>query len=131
MPLYVEIVTLCHSAMVHDGRLSILGAFSVVHVNDFPFALLPPLAVAFRVRLEDIAPGQHKIKFTVADTDGRVLVQGGADISQTKEAPHRSWSACIAVPTTGMELRCAGEHVIDLILDGEEPVRTPFRVLKV
>ena len=47
--LRVEIFALCDGATEHDGRLSLLGTYDVIHVSHFP-VLLPLVTVVLRLR---------------------------------------------------------------------------------
>ena len=125
-----EIVTLCHSAMEQDGVLSILGAFYRIIVPRLPHPF-PPFTLACRLRFETVPPApndMHKLRVTVVDIDGRILGQMEVRLRLSPGSHRPPTTLNIVFPITGMELQHAGEHAIDLILDEEEPVRTPFQV---
>lgn len=124
-----EIVTLCHSAIELGGQLSILAAFNNINVAELPHRF-PPFTLACRLRFDPAEAGQHQLKVTVADTDGRVLGQMTVAFQLFKNQLNPSSSINLVFPISGMDLRHAGEHTIDLILDDLPPVRTPFFVTK-
>jgi hypothetical protein len=128
--MHPEVIALWHSAVEHDGRLSILSPLDTITVPDLPYPF-PPFALACSLRFEDTAPGEHELKVTVAERDGRILAQMGVLFRLPEEPSRTPTTLCIVFPISGMELRCVGEHVIDLMLDGQAPVRNPFQVKKV
>jgi hypothetical protein len=127
--MHTEIVTLCHSALVQGDQMSMLAAFNTISVKQLP-QHFPPFTLAVRARFDSEEPGDHELKVTVADTDGRILAQlkGPFRLPPGSSRLPVTMNLTFAIP--GMELRCDGEHVIDLILDGRSPLRTPFYVRK-
>jgi hypothetical protein len=128
--MHTEIVTLCHSAIEQGGQLSILAAFNNINVAELPHKF-PPFTLACRLRFDPGEAGDHQLKATVADTDGRVLGQMSVAFQLFKKPSNLSSSMNLLFPISGMELRHAGEHTIDLILDDRPALRTPFFVIKV
>jgi Family of unknown function (DUF6941) len=127
--MHPEIVTLCHSAIEQGGQLSILAAFNTINVAELPHKF-PPFTLACRLRFEPSEAGDRQLKVTVADPDGRVL---GQMMVAFQLFPHLFAPAAtmnLVFPISGMELRSAGEHAIDLTLDDRRAVRTPFYVIK-
>jgi hypothetical protein len=124
-----EIVTLCHSAVEQSGQLSILAAFNTINVGELPHKF-PPFTLACRLRFDHTEVGEHHLKVTVADTDGRVLGQMMVAFQLGTQLFTPSATLNVVFPISGMELRHAGEHTIDLILDDRPPIRTPFYVAK-
>jgi hypothetical protein len=132
-----EIVTLCHAALEHPGQqLSILGAFSSIFVDRLPVHI-DVFSLACRLRFEDVEAAdadttgtEHKLKATVVDTDRRVL---GQMIVPFNLFPAQRSGAGLTVVfrIKGMDLHCTGEHIIDLVLDDQEPTRFPFQVVLV
>jgi hypothetical protein len=125
--MQTDIVTLCHSAIEQGGNLSMLGAFDSITVKTLPHPF-PPFSLAVRARFGPEEAGDHELRVTVADTDGRILAQMRVAFRLPPESFRPTTTMSIVFPISGMELRGAGEHVIDLILDGQAPLRTPFQV---
>ena len=121
----LEIVTLCHSAIEQSGHLSIFAAFNNINVAELPHKF-PPFTLACRLRFEPAEEGEHQLKVTVADTDGRVLGQMTVKFQLFQALFKPSATMNLVFPISGMELRHTGEHTIDLILDDRPPVRLPF-----
>jgi hypothetical protein len=135
--MQTDVVTLCHSALARGNELSILGAFNIIYAPSLPHKY-PPFTTAVRLRLDDSERvGQHRLRLTVMDIDGRTLGEAFVDF-QMPEPPVAApgqpelfrpiATLCITFPITGMELKSYGEHAIDLALDGEPLLRTPFYV---
>jgi hypothetical protein len=125
-----DIITLCHSAMDTGKGLSILGAFNEIHVQGFPHHF-PPFALACRLRFRPDEAGDHELKMTVGDPDGRVLGQMVVSFRVDRSPVHPEASLAIVFPVFGMDIHCAGEHMIDLILDGGPELRMPLYVVKI
>jgi len=122
-----EIVTLCHSAVRYGDQLCILGAFASITVDALPFKH-PPFALVCRLGFDEEEIGDHVLKVTVLDIDGHVLGQFQAPIHITQELCRLRWRLSIIFPISGMELRCAGDHAIDLTIDERDPLRNLFQV---
>jgi hypothetical protein len=123
-----DIVTLCHSALLtSDQTLSVLGAFDAIIAPTLPHKF-PPFAVAVRVRFSSEESGDHKLMVTVLDIDGRVLGEALVGIRLSPESFHPTATLSIALPISGMLLKSYGEHAIDLALDEQSLVRSPFYV---
>lgn len=127
--MHAEIVTLCHSAIEQNGQISILAAFNTINVIELPHKF-PPFTLACRLRFDPAEAGQHQLKVTVADTDGRILGQMMVAFQLLQTLFNPSATMNLVFPISGMELRHTGEHTIDLILDGHPPVRSPFYVTR-
>jgi hypothetical protein len=124
-----EIVTLCHSAIEQGGQLSILAAFNNIRLKELPHKF-PPFTLACRLRFDQGETGDHQLKVTVADTDGRILGQMTVEFQLFQNLFKPSATMNLVFPMSGMELRSVGEHTIDLALDDCPPLRTPFYVSK-
>ncbi len=124
-----EIVTLCHSALVQGDSMSILGAFGQIAVERFP-SPFPPFVLACRLRFDEGEAGEHRLKLTVVDRDGRVLGQMMVGLNLPTELFRPTARVSITFPISGMDLVHSGEHAIDLVLDDGEPIRTPFDVVQ-
>jgi hypothetical protein len=127
--MHPEIITLCHSAIVQADQLSILAAFNTIHVSELPHKF-PPFTLACRLRFDRDLAGDHNLKVTVVDPDGRVLGQMIVSFRLAPESFGPTATMNLVFPITGMELRALGEHAIDLILDERPALRTPFYVTK-
>ena len=127
MPFDIEIATLCHSAIIQEGNLSILAAFDRILVDSLPHQF-PPFALACRLRFPATAVGDHSLTATVSDNEARVLAQMNVAF-KFFESSEQQRTLNLTFPITGMELRAATNHYIELALDDEPPVRIPFMVV--
>jgi hypothetical protein len=127
--IHAEIITFCQSAIEQGGQLSILAAFNNISVKELPHKF-PPFTLACRLRFEPGEAGEHQLKVTVADPDGRVLGLMMVAFQLFPQVFTPAATMNLVFPISGMELRSAGEHAIDLALDDRPPLRTPFYIIK-
>jgi hypothetical protein len=128
--MHPEIITLCHSAIEQGGQLSILAAFNTISVKELPHKF-PPFTLACRLRFDPGEAGEHRLKATVADPDGRVLGQMIVSFQLFPNLFTPAATMNLVFPISGMELRSVGEHAIDLVLDDRQTLRSPFFVASV
>jgi len=122
-----EIVTLCHSALVQEGRLSILGAFDSISANGLPHKFVCSVAVRIKFTTEDA--GHRRLTVRLLDGDGHTLAQARADVILPEQLPRPIMSLNMAFGPFGLETRMWGQHAIDLIRDEEQPFfRSSFEV---
>jgi hypothetical protein len=101
-----EILTICDAAVDYGGRLSILGAFDVIHAHRFP-AVHPHCSVALRIRFDRIESGAHPFILNIVDEDGNNIIppiQGNMEVKMPPaSSPRRSmWSStCRASSSSG------------------------------
>jgi hypothetical protein len=127
--MHAEIVTLCHSAIVQEGRLSILGAFDSLLVPSVPHRFTCSVAARIKFGTEDAGP--RRITVRILDGDGRTLAQARADLTLPANLPRPIMSMNIAFGPLGLETRTMGQHAIDLIRDDAEPFfRSSFELLQ-
>ena len=69
----LEVFCLCDAATVAGGKLNILGAFDSLFANQIP-AVHSQCAIALRMRFTRIEEGDHRIKITVVDEDGKSVM---------------------------------------------------------
>ncbi|MFM8880251.1 MAG: DUF6941 family protein, partial [Verrucomicrobiota bacterium] len=71
--LKLEIFTLCDSAVDYGGKVCILGAFDSVAAAEVPYTVTH-CAVVARMRFHRIEEGNHKLRVTLADQDGKMIM---------------------------------------------------------
>ena len=70
----LEVITLCDSANISGGKLSLLGAFDIIYTKYLSKNMRPfTLALVFRVRENDI--GDHEFNIEIENPDGTKLVE--------------------------------------------------------
>ena len=125
--MITDIVTLCHSATIVNNQISILGAFDTIHTQSTP-TQYPPFTVVVRACFSIEEIGQHQLILRIVDPDGRTLGEMTISLSLSKESFDPKFTLSITFPINGMELRCYGEYAIDLLLNDDALIRTPFQV---
>jgi len=127
----IEILTICDAAVDYGGRLSILGAFDVIHAHRFP-AVHPHCSVALRIRFDRIETGQHPFVLNIVDDDGNNIIppiQGSMDV---KMPPGFISSAVnVVLNLQGLKFDRPGEYSVNFELDGEQASFLPLYVNRV
>jgi hypothetical protein len=116
----VEAFLLCDAATEQRGKLNVLGAF----------------AVAARIRFSKVEQGEHAVRISVIDEDGKEVVPkldgkvsvrvGSASPTSREEAN----SAVINLILNFQRLKLPeyGEYRVDLAVDGEQKASLPLFV---
>ncbi len=116
--LKLEIFTLCESAADYGGKLCILGGFDRIHSAEVPL-VLPRCSVVARLRVHRIEEGDHKLRMTIADEDGKSIVPGvEAQVSVRFLQELNSATVNLILQVNGLKLERHGEYTIDLAVDG-------------
>ena len=116
--LKLEIFTLCDSAVDYGGKVCILGAFDSVNSGETPHTL-PHCAVVARLRFHRIEEGNHKLRVTFADQDGKMIMPN-VDAQVGVRFTEKSQSATfnLVMQINGLKLDQFGEYTVDLAVDG-------------
>ena len=127
----VEIFTLCDAAADYGGKLNLLGTFDTIQTNQFP-AVHPHCSVALRVRFEQIEEGDHRVRISIIDDDGKSIgpsVDGNIGL---KFPPNLS-SICanMVLDINGIKFEKPGRYSIDLAIDNRHEKSLPLTVLLV
>lgn len=125
----IELFALCDAATDYQGKLNLLGAFDSIWAKQMP-AVHPLCAVALRIRFMKIEEGEHKVKISIVDGDGRAVVspvEAGVNI-QFKNTPLTSMATNMILNLQGLKFPVYGEYSIDLAIDGRHEVSLPLYV---
>ena len=117
-PLKLEIFTLCDSAVDYGGKVCILGAFDSITAPEAPFTV-SHCAVVARMRFHRIEEGNHKLRVTLADQDGKMImpnVDAQVGIRFTEKAQSATFNLVMQI--NGLKLDEFGEYTVDLAVDG-------------
>ncbi|MEW6601005.1 MAG: hypothetical protein AB1499_08545 [Nitrospirota bacterium] len=128
----VELFVLCDAATDYQGKLNLLGTFDSVWAKQVP-AVHPLCAVALRIRFLKIEEGEHKVKISIVDADGKAVVkpvEAGVNI-QFQNTPLTSMATNMILNLQGLQFPDYGEYSIDLALDGRHEVSLPLYVNKI
>lgn len=127
----VEIFTLCDAATDSNGKLNILGSFDTLFASQEPI-MHPACAIALKIRFSKIESGQHGIKMSFVDIDGKKImpdIEGslGVEIKPGDE----TGTANLVMNIQGLKLLKFGKYCVDLAIDGREEGSLPLYVKKV
>lgn len=116
--LKLEIFTLCDSAVDYGGKVCILGAFDSVAAAEAPYTVTH-CAVVARMRFHRIEEGNHKLRVTLADQDGKMImpnVDAQVGVRFTEKAQSATFNLVMQI--NGLKLEQFGEYTVDLAVDG-------------
>ena len=128
----VELFVLCDAAADYQGRLNILGTFDSIWAKQMP-AVHPICAVALRLRFLKIEEGDHKIKISIVDGDGKAVVRPvEANVNVIfRNTPLTSMATNMILNLQGLKFSAYGEYSIDLAIDGRHELSLPLYVNKI
>ena len=117
-PLKLEIFTLCDSAVDYGGKVCILGAFDSVAASAAPYTVAH-CAVVARMRFHRIEEGNHKLRVTLADQDGKMIMPSvDAEVGVRFSEKAQSATFNLVMQVNGLKLEQFGEYTVDLAVDG-------------
>jgi hypothetical protein len=124
----VEAFLLCDAATEQRGKLNVLGAFDTIFAKQVP-TVHPACSVAARLRFSKVEQGEHAVKISVIDEDGKEVVpklEGKVSVRVGDEAN----SAVINLVLNFQRLKLPeyGEYRVDLAVDGEQKASLPLFV---
>lgn len=128
----VELFVLCDAATDYQGKLNLLGTFDAIWAKQMP-AVHPLCAVALRMRFMAHEEGEHKVKISIVDGDGKAVVRPveAAVNIQFKNTPLMSMATNMILNLQGLKFPAYGEYSIDLAIDGRQEVSLPLYVNKI
>ena len=122
----LEIFTLCEAANDAGGKLNLLGAFDHLWARQMPVTH-PHCAVALRVRFSRIEEGNHRLKVTFADEDGKLVIpaiEATVGIRFANDDP--TTAANVILNIHALKLNSFGEYTVDVALDGRQEGSIPL-----
>ena len=128
----VELFVLCDAATDYQGKLNLLGTFDSIWAKQMP-AVHPLCSVALRLRFMQIEEGEHKVKISIVDGDGKAVVrpvEAGVNI-QFRSTPLTSMATNMILNLQGLNFPAYGEYSIDLAIDGRHELSLPLYVNKI
>jgi hypothetical protein len=124
----VEIFTLCDAATDSGGKLNLLGSFDTLIGGKEPMTH-PACAVAVKIRFSRIEEGNHAIKITFADTDGKPVLpsfEGSMHVKIQEGCPTATTNFILNMQN--LKIEHFGDHSIDLAIDGRHEASIPLYV---
>jgi hypothetical protein len=128
--MQLEILTFCDAAVEYDGRLNLLGATDTISAPSLPFRY-NQCALAMRVRAARIEEGDHTVRVMIIDADGDpiVSVEGALVVRFNQALGHAVGGTMhLIIHAQNLEFRSAGEHAIEVAIDGIQLGSSPLFV---
>lgn len=123
-----EIFTICDAATEQQGKMNLLGSFDHLWSQQEPITH-PACALALKLRFTKIEEGNHKIKITLGDEDGNLVMPPTEADVVVNVAPGESTAlANIIINVQQLRLPKFGEYSIDLAIDGRAEGSLPLYV---
>lgn len=125
----VEVFALCDYAHDERGKLTVVGAFDALMLNELP-AVHPLLCIALRLRFQVYELGSHEIMLTLKDENGQPAaspLRAGIEVNGIGRD-----SACANLALRLFNLRWEREgrwHFL-LEIDGHEKAQLPLYVYR-
>jgi len=127
----IEVFALCDAATDSSGKLNMLGAFDRIGGRQFPL-VHPHCAIALRMRFDRIEEGNHRVKISLIDADGRAVIPG-IDGNIAIRFPETASSVCanMVLNMNGLKFEKPGQYSIELALDGRYEKSLPINVVEI
>jgi len=128
----VELFTLCDAATVDaGGKLNILGSFDRINALQAPI-VHPLCAMAVKCRFEKVEEGPKRIRISVIDSDGRLIMptlEAQIQIHIPPDSLTATAQLVLVIPQ--IKLPNFGEYSIDLAVDGRQEASIPLYVKQI
>jgi hypothetical protein len=122
----VDFAVLADYALVDQhGKLSVLGIFQHVWVQNFP-AVHPRTHLVIRVRGRRTEVGNHPVRIRFVDDQGNELVGGEGAIQFGEPPAGVTEIEAGAVLVFDVPLPRAGGYAFEIVLDGTAALRVPL-----
>lgn len=124
----IEIFALCDAATEQGGKLNILGTFDHIWARESPVTH-PLCAIALKIRFDRIEEGNHRLRITFADADGKLVMPGIDGSLGVRFRPEESTAtANVVLHVQQIKLENFGEYTIDVAIDGRHEGSIPLYV---
>lgn len=124
----IEVFVLCDAATDNAGKLNVLGAFDSLLARSVP-VVHPQCTVALRMRFARIEEGEHKIKISIVDADGRAVVPDlDTGMNVRFRGTESSLAANLIMNLQRVQFKSAGEYSVNLAVDGRFERAIPLSV---
>ncbi|MBL9189486.1 MAG: hypothetical protein JNK23_18530 [Opitutaceae bacterium] len=127
----IEVLTLCDFAADYGGKLTVVGLFDSIFARQMP-AVHPHCCLAVKLRFDKAEAGQHALRLTICDDDGKAVL-APMELTVNVAMPPDALSNTIQVVANiaGMKVDTFGEYSIDLAIDGKHEGSTPLFVRQI
>ncbi len=124
----VLVAAVTDHAWVESGCLSFCRAFDTINASKFPYQMAR-LSIALRVLIRRSESGEHKLRISLADSDGKRLLNADLNINfqpPQESVPETSFS--FALNGQNIVFQKAGDYVVDIVVDGDVKASVPLYV---
>jgi hypothetical protein len=114
-----------------SGKLNVLGIFSVIRSANFPF-IHPQMQLIFMWEAGRVESGTAKqIEVHLTDADGKKLVgiSGQFKVPEGKSGKRISGNHIVIL--NNIKFEKAGEHVFNILINGELKAQAEFEVVQI
>jgi hypothetical protein len=124
----IQVAVLCDAATDDNGKLNLLGAFDTIYTQQFP-AVHPQCSIALRVTFDGEDEGNHTMRLSFVDADGRSIMPA-IDLPVQVSLPGDSHFGTrnFIVNIHQLKFDKVGLYSIDLALDGAQQASIPLLV---
>ncbi|MBL8968234.1 MAG: hypothetical protein JNG85_14605 [Spirochaetaceae bacterium] len=123
----LELFALCDFAQEEGGKLTVLGLFDTLCAREFP-ANHALCCVAARLRFSVYELGNHDLRFSIRDADGRELIPPFEGSITVDGIGIDSAASNIALRLTNIPLPGEGRWRASLAVDGNEVGQIPLYI---
>ena len=124
----IEILALCDAATDQQGKLNLLGAFDCIFARQVP-VVHPQCSVALRIRFHKNEAGTHRIQISIADEDGRFVMQSlDANITVQVDKYGESAVANLVMNIQQLKFERFGDYSVNVVIDGKKQGSIPLSV---
>jgi hypothetical protein len=127
----IEAFLLCDCATDQRGKLNVLGAFDTLFFKEVP-GVFQACSIAARVRFEKIETGDHEIRLSIIDADGKHIVPplgGKASVRIGEDTD--SVAVNFVLNLRDIKFESFGMHRVDFAIDGQLQKSLPIRVIEI
>jgi hypothetical protein len=124
----IQVAVLCDAATDYHGKLNILGTFDTIFASQMP-AIHPQCSIALRVTFGKVEEGQHKLRLSFVDEDGKPVMPN-IDIPVEVQVPEDSifLSRNFLINIQQLKFEKPGLYSIDIAVDGRQEGNIPLLV---
>ena len=128
----VEILNLCDYATGEmTGKMTLVGIFDVIYAKEAPVSIIM-CSLAVRLRFDQNEQGIKRIKCTIVDSDGIVIVPATETIVQVRVLPEwKTATAQVVALIPQLRLPHFGDYSVELEIDGRLESASPLYVREV
>ena len=127
----IEAFLLCDCATDQQGKLNVLGAFDTLFFKELP-GVFKACSIAARVRFEKIEAGEHELRLTIIDADGKHVVPPlGGKVNVRIGKNSDSVPVNLILNIRDLKFESFGRYRVDFALDSQLQKSLPIRVVEI